>query len=157
MGYLLPLLLSLAGCGGDESRNVDWDGFSAALESRRGNIAVVYVWAPWSRESLEALPAVAELAREYEGASARFLAVGVDAVGFPDAFEFGPMSDFRLRVEPSEALARLEVQDPPAALIYAPGGSLLWRLTLDDPDREFSPVNLADAVDQALAETEGAR
>lgn len=146
----------VVGCSGDSGpQEVDWDGWSRALERRSGLITVVLVWAPWSRPSLEALPAVVELAREYEGAPVRFLAAGVDA-GRSRPLEFSPMSDFRLQLEPTEALARLGIQDPPAAFVYGSDGALLWRLTLEERDPEFTPANLADAVDQALA-SDGAR
>lgn len=86
-----------------------------------------YVWASWSRESVELLPTILELEQEYEG-RVEFLYVSLDVDDPKVAAALmreanGPPS-YRMAVSLEEALGALGISEPPALVGYQQGAAL---------------------------------
>jgi hypothetical protein len=108
---------------------------------------VVYVWASWSRDSVELLPSVLELQREYEplGIEFVFLSLDIDsaepAVALMTELE-GPHF-YRLTVRLEEATSLLQISEPPAILGYSSAATEPIRM---EPGLDEMRVAPADAV-----------
>ena len=123
----------------------DWQ----ELIANRETPTIVYVWASWSRESVELLPTILELEQEYEGRSVEFLYVSLD-VDDPEYAQAmmrqlnGPPF-YRLAASLEQASAALGITEPPAMIGFR-GGEAQTAMEAD----AMSPEN-AEALVEALA------
>ena len=152
--------LFVSACGSSLSvEEASWDELRAEADYASAEAPLVYYfWAPWSQESVELAPTVAELAFELEG-SARFVLVCVD----DDVAEARRASK---RMRPGEGdwlptrivpvdfdrmLAEFGVSEPPALAIFAGGIS---PAVLDGP--EMTPAGVYDVLARELKPEPGA-
>lgn len=143
--------LLLIGCGEPQSppslTHEQLDELVTSLESP----AVVVLWAGWSRRSVELLPALGELAEEYEGRGVALITVCLGEPPTPDTQRIlrrfpASVRQVTLDEEPPFTLARYGLRDAPAALVYSPAGDLLF--TLEGSEQEpLTPTDLADAIE----------
>jgi len=145
----------LIGCGEDCGAPVLTHSQLAERIASLEAPAVVLLWAEWSRPAVELLPAIGELADEYEGRGVVLLAVCLGeprGSGMKAALRRLPASvrQFSLAEEPPLTLSRYGLRDVPAALVYSPAGELLY--TLESSEHALlTPADLADAIDSMLA------
>ena len=112
----------------------------------RGGVVVVYVWAEWSRRSVELLPSIAEFGREYETTGTGVALLRLD--GRTDAVS-GAVAQYSLTDDVERAMARLGVSELPAAVIYDSGGELRYRLE-SSPENPLTPADIADATESLI-------
>jgi len=112
----------------------------------RGDVAVVYVWAEWSRRSVELLPSIVELGREYEASGASMALLRLDGL---EETVIDAGAQYSLTEPVEGALARLKVSDLPAALIYDSDGELRYRLE-SSPENPLIPADIADATESLI-------
>lgn len=136
------------GCGGpatvQDLTDSDW---RQMIESRQ-TPTIVYVWASWSRESVELLPTILELEQEFEGRGVEVLYVSLD-VDDPAAArtlmrELNGPGYYRIAAPVEEAAAALGISEPPAMIGYRRGSA---QSTIEG--EMLSPEN-AEALVEAL-------
>lgn len=136
-------------------------GWKSALDSRRGSIVAVNVWATWCRECVESFPAFIELGARYRERGVEFLTLSLDDVG--PAKNVGKVDSFlRLQatgmpnyilLDPlSDSMELLEIGGLPAVLVYRPDGSVAYRLEGDEFDNSISPGDIEAALQSLLPE-----
>ena len=151
---LIAVLVLLSGCGEPETpASLTHDELDQLISSLDAP-AVVVLWAEWSRPSVELLPAFAELAEEYEGQDVALVAACLSEAPSREAQRIlrrfpANVRQVTLEGEPPFTLARYGLGDVPAALVYGPGGELLFNL--EGSDREpLTPADLADAIESLI-------
>jgi thiol-disulfide isomerase/thioredoxin len=117
------------------------------LIDARSAATVVYAWASWSRNSVELLPTVLELQREYEPLGIDFVYVSLDVDSPEPAIwlmhELNGPPFFRLTTSLEEAAEQLGIHELPTLRGYPVGES--EPITLD-PALHGLGVSPADAV-----------
>jgi thiol-disulfide isomerase/thioredoxin len=112
---------------------------------------IVYVWASWSRESVELLPTILELEQEYGGRSVEFLYVSLDVDGPAEAQtlmrEVNGPPFYRMAASLEEAAAALGIAEPPAMIGYRRGA---MRSAIEGDS--LSPENAAALVEALVAD-----
>jgi thiol-disulfide isomerase/thioredoxin len=125
----------------------DWQSLAGSRQSP----TAVYVWASWSRESIDLFPTILELEREYEGRGVEFLYVSLDVDDAAEAEalmqELGARSSYRIAAPLEEAVAALGVSEPPA-IIGSSGGTVQ---SMVDGDA-LSPEDAAALIEALLAD-----
>ncbi|MGD8375005.1 MAG: TlpA disulfide reductase family protein [Acidobacteriota bacterium] len=138
----LFVVLALAATGaGPELPSADLAGLTARIEQDRGHPLLISFWATWCVPCVQEIPALNGLQEALGPAGARFLAVSLDRLVYPDPDEARrrvadvvASESFRLPVllyagDP-EALSRT-YQVPaglPHALLLSPDGAVLERV-----------------------------
>lgn len=107
----------------------DTEGRVASPESLRGSVAVLYFWGTWSPASAKAVPALSELAKEFEGQPVEFLGMAFRE-GEPEkvgeaAREQG--QTWRIFPEADEAVKLMNIRSAPSFVVLGPQGELLLR------------------------------
>lgn len=136
------------GCGNSATVEDVSDADGRQLIANRETPTIVYVWASWSRESVELLPTILELEQEYEGRGVEFLYVSFD-IDDPEYAQAmmrqlnGPPF-YRLAASLEQAAAALGITEPPAMIGFREGET---QLTVEGDS--MSPEN-AEALVEAL-------
>ena len=136
----------------------EWD---AALENLRGSIVVVDYWASWCPPCIERFPHMVEMHHEYADRGVRFVSLNLDEQGDSEALEW--CNDFLARVKAgfpnyhveenmTAAFERLDLLGLPVVRIYAPDGSEAYKLTGDNPYKQFTEQDVEDAIVELLTE-----
>lgn len=120
-------MLAALGCGSSPAvRDLNAAGWQELIAGRE-TPAIVYVWASWSRESVELLPTILELEQEYERRGVEFLYVSLDVDDPLDARtimgELNGPPFYRIAASLEEAAAALGIMEPPAIIGFRPGAA----------------------------------
>ena len=143
---LVLLSGSVCACSDPSAEALDAAGWRATL-SAIDQPTMAYVWAPWSRPSIELLPSVVELEREYADVPVVYVCLEGDDGGFLGKLE--PLGrQLRLAADYAEAVEELQLPEPPAALLYGAGGELLRTMTAEDQANPLTPEDIADALER---------
>jgi len=130
----------------------DWE---QVLEQQKGHITVVDLWASWCSPCIERFPHMVELHHEYYEQGVRFISLNFDQKGDTESLEWS--NSFLQRVEAvfpnyhmdenmSEAFSRLDLLGLPVVLIFDVNGSEAYRLTGDNPNKQFDDQDVENAV-----------
>lgn len=115
------LLLAPLGCESPATVQDLTDAEWRQLVASRQTPTVVYVWASWSRESVELLPTILELEQEYEGRGVEFLYVSLDVDNPAEAQtlmrELNGPPFYRIAAPLEQAAAALGISEPPAMIV----------------------------------------
>jgi thiol-disulfide isomerase/thioredoxin len=136
----------------------EWD---AALEGMRGSIVVVDFWASWCPPCIERFPHMVEMHHRYAGRGVRFISLNLDEQGDTEALDW--CNDFLARVKAefpnyhvdenmTAAFERLDLLGLPVVRIYAPDGAEAYKLTGDNPYRQFTEQDVENAIVELLTE-----
>ena len=125
------------------------------IDNRSGPTAI-YVWASWSRSSVELMPSMFELQQEYESLGVEFVYLSLDADSPEQAVALmaeleGP-SFYRLTTPLEQAAALLGIHEPPAVLGFRPSTSEPLRLEPGLDGALVSPADVAALLEELLSE-----
>jgi thiol-disulfide isomerase/thioredoxin len=164
--------LCLAGCGRLTAEKtapakvtllpVTYDQWQQRLAGYRGNIVVVDLWATWCAPCVQRFPHMVELSKRYAGQKGlRFVSIAfedrTDPAALQSAYHFlvkqnATFDNFRMDEIIPDAFDKLNLQGIPAVFLYDRSGKLRFRLTGDDPNRQFTSNDVEQAVRTLLAE-----
>ena len=165
----LYLLASGAAWAGDETANNDtttrmqaisfseWD---TILESQQGFITVVDFWASWCTPCIERFPHMVEMHHAYQDKGVRFISLNLDEQGDTESIDWcndflaatrAVFPNYHMDENMSEAFERLDLLSLPAVRIYATDGAETYRLSGDNPYKQFTEKDVEQAVIELLA------
>jgi thiol-disulfide isomerase/thioredoxin len=135
----------------------EWD---AVLESQHGAIVVVDYWASWCPPCIERFPHMVEMHHEYGGLGVQFISLNLDEEGDTEALEW--CNDFLARVQAeflnyhleenmSAAFERLDLLGLPVVRVFTPDGGEAYKLTGDNPHKQFTEQDVENAILELLA------
>ena len=125
------------------------------LEAMHGRVVVVDNWATWCKPCIERFPAMLELEKKWGPHGVMFVTLSLDDRDDPDSVaqvrDFLAEQDARIpnylmdEIIP-DAFDKLGLLGIPAVFIYDPSGTMVHRLTGDDPNRQFTEEDVDEAV-----------
>jgi thiol-disulfide isomerase/thioredoxin len=131
------------------------------LESMKGHIVVVDVWATWCAPCVERFPHMVQLYNRYKDRGVEFVSMSVDdredktAVERARQFVERQHATFRnyLLDEPiMQSFELLGVQGVPAVFLYDRTGRLRYNLNGDDPNHQATIEDVDNAVATLVAQ-----
>ena len=139
---------------------VSFEAWEQELRSMEGQIVVVDMWATWCLPCIERFPHMVELANQYAERGVRFVSLCLDDRDDEDAIELAQrflteqraeFPNFLMDEVVTRAFDKLDLLGIPAVFIYGREGSLLHRLTGDDPNNQFTDADVEIAIEELLA------
>ena len=139
---------------------VSFEAWEQELRSMEGQVVVVDMWATWCLPCIERFPHMVELANQYAERGVRFVSLCLDDRDDEDAIELAQrflteqraeFPNFLMDEVVTRAFDKLDLLGIPAVFIYGPEGSLLHRLTGDDPNHQFTDADVEIAIEELLA------
>lgn len=140
---------------------VSFDEFQRRLAALRGHVVVVDIWATWCVPCIERFPRMVEMHRRYRDQGVRFVSLSVDnredQAAIEEARRFlqrqnASFDNYLLDENILKAFEKLDILGIPAVFLYDRAGRRRYRLTGDDPSRQFTEKDIEEAV-QALSTT----
>lgn len=162
-GVILALCLLLCGSiwAGDTTdlqpiNFTQWDGI---LEEQQGNIAVVDYWASWCSPCIKRFPHMVEMYHKYQDRGVSFISLNLDEQGDTESIDWA--NNFLARIKAdfpnyhmdenmTAAFERLDLLGLPTVRIYAADGSEAYRLSGDNPNKQFTEKDVEDAILELL-------
>jgi thiol-disulfide isomerase/thioredoxin len=135
----------------------EWD---AILKNQRGNITVVDFWASWCTPCIERFPHMVEMHHAYQDRGVRFISLNLDEQDDAESIDWcneflattkAVFANYHMDENMSEAFERLDLLSLPAVRIYATDGSEAYRLSGDNPYKQFTEKEVEHAVIELLA------
>jgi thiol-disulfide isomerase/thioredoxin len=131
------------------------------LAGYKGQIVVVDFWATWCGPCVERFPHMVQLYQRYgRDGKVRFVSMSLDDPGdrlaLQRAQEFlvkqnAVFDDFRMDEIIPDAFEKLGILGIPAVFIYDRSGKLHYRLTGDNPNKQFTNEDVDNAIKDLLA------
>lgn len=135
----------------------EWD---AILEKQQGSITVVDFWASWCTPCIERFPHMVEMHHEYKDKGVRFISLNLDERGDTESIDWcngflattkAVFANYHMDENMSEAFERLDLLSLPAVRIYATDSSEAYRLSGDNPYKQFTEKDVEQAILELLA------
>ncbi len=129
------------------------------LQTKQPNIVVVDMWAMWCVSCLERFPEMVEMHKRYKSDDVVFVSMNLDdrddkeSIEAADKFLRSMNAEFdHYRMDENLMLAfeKTNLMSIPAVLIYDREGSERFRLTGDNPNRQFSKYDIEQAIQSLL-------
>jgi len=143
---------------------ITFEAWQQKLAGAKGSITVVDFWATWCSPCLERFPHMVALHERYKESGVRFVSVSLDdrddkgAVEHARSFlarQNAAFTNYLMDENVTDAFQKLDLLSIPAVLIYGRDGRLRYKLTGDDPNRQFTNEDVDRAIEVLLGETDG--
>jgi thiol-disulfide isomerase/thioredoxin len=131
------------------------------LAGYKGQIVVVDFWATWCGPCVERFPHMVQLYQKYgRDSEIRFVSMSLDdrsdRLALQNAQEFlveqnAIFDNFRMDEIVPDAFQKLGILGIPAVFIYDSSGKLRYRLTGDNPNKQFTNKDVESAIKELLA------
>ena len=134
---------------------ITFDDWQKHLASLRGRIVVVDVWATWCTPCIERFPRMVEMHHRYKDKGVAFVSLSVDnredqrAIAAAREFlrkQNAVFENYLLDENILQDFEKLDLLGIPAVLIYDREGRRRYKLTGDDPQRQFTHQDVEQAV-----------
>lgn len=139
---------------------VTFEEWVAELDSMKGSIVVVDLWATWCIPCIERFPKMVEMSERYAGRGVRFVSLSLDdrddestipqVTAFLERNRATTMSNYLMNEIIPDAFEKLDLLGIPAVYIYGASGELAHRLTGDDPNNQFTEDDVEQAIEEML-------
>ncbi len=162
---LLCLLMGLVAANAGEAvklRSVTLNQWQQQLQQYRPDIVVVDMWATWCDSCLKRFPHMVDMQRRFASKGVQFVSLLLEDPEETDAIERARGFLQRQQAEPAfhhylmnenlmVSFEQLDLLGIPAVFIYARDGALTQRLTGDDPNNQFTEVDIEQALEALTA------
>ena len=165
-GLLAALAVTLAaGCSRFADPHVTferigYEQWTQRLAELRGQIVVVDLWATWCSPCLRRFPHMVEMSRRFRGRGVTFVSLSLDNREDPQAVEaarefvtrqraFFP--NYLLDENILQAFEKLDIAAVPAVFVYDRAGRRRYKLTGENPNKQFTEKDVEAAVTELLA------
>jgi thiol-disulfide isomerase/thioredoxin len=157
-------LCSLAGCLKTQPvtfEPIRFEQWQHQLQSMKGRVVAVDVWATWCAPCIERFPHMVELYRRYKDRGVAFVSMSVDDREDQSAVEaarqfvrrqHATFANYLMDENIMESFEKLGVQGIPAVFVYDRTGRLRYNLNGNDPNRQATLKDVDDALATLVAE-----
>jgi len=138
---------------------VTFPQWQQSLAGYRGQFVVVDFWATWCAPCIERFPHIVQLHEKYGRQGIRFVSMDLDDRSDPQALdrarEFlithnAAFDNYRMDEVVPDAFEKLDLLGIPAVFIYDRQGKLRYRLTGDNPNKQYTNQDVDKAIEQIL-------
>jgi len=138
---------------------VNYPQWQETLNKYQGTILVVDMWATWCISCLERFPHMVEMNKEYQGKGVTFISLLLEDPEEPEAiamakkFLIKQKADFKhyfMNENLMLSFEKLDLLGIPAVFIYGKDGSLMHKLTGDNPNKQFTEKDIQLAIDAMI-------
>ena len=164
-GVILSLC-SWAGCQKPPAQTVtlepiQFERWQQQLQSMKGRVVVVDMWATWCAPCIERFPHMVELYHRYKGRGVEFVSISVDdredraAVERARRFVNQQRATFRnylMDENIMQSFEKLGIQGIPVVFLYDRAGRQRYNLNGDDPNHQATLKDVDDALANLVAE-----
>jgi len=143
---------------------VTFEAWKGELESMKGSIVVIDLWATWCAPCIERFPKMVEMNDAYAGRGVRFVALSLDdrddrntmpkVTRFLTSSDASRMTNYLMDEIIPDAFEKLDLLGIPAVHVYDGAGELRYELTGDDPNNQFTDEDVERAIEELLRERE---
>ena len=132
------------------------------LAGYRGQVVVIDFWATWCAPCVERFPHIVQLHEKYGRRGIRFVSMDLDDKSDPQALqralqflvkENAAFDNFRMDEVVTDAFEQLDLLGIPAVFIYDRAGKLRYRLTGDNPNKQYKNEDVDKAIEQTLQDS----
>ncbi|MEJ2116300.1 MAG: TlpA disulfide reductase family protein [Gammaproteobacteria bacterium] len=136
--------------------NVEWE---TRRQQYLPNIVVVDMWAMWCSSCIERYPEMVKLHEKYKNQNIEFVSMNLDdredleSLDLADKFLKKMKANFdhyRMDENLLYAFEKLDLLGIPAVLIYDENGKEQYRLTGDNPNKQFTEKDIEEAIKELL-------
>jgi thiol-disulfide isomerase/thioredoxin len=129
------------------------------ISAYKGNILVVDMWATWCSSCLKRFPHMVEMNKKYAGKNVKFISLLLEDPEEPEAIESAKnflikqKADFDhyfMNENIMVSFEKLDLLGIPTVFIYSPEGELVNRLTGDNPNKQFTELDIENAINSLL-------
>ena len=119
------------------------------------NILVVDLWAMWCSSCIERFPEMVKLHQQYQNHNVSFVSLNLDdrndgeSLRIANKFLASMKANFdhyHLDEELMNAFEKIDLLGIPAVLIYGKDGNERYRLTGDNPNKQFTEADIENAI-----------
>lgn len=156
---IFSLAISVA-CSKDDSSRYDmtavtYQQWQQALEQYQGKIVVVDAWATWCESCIKRFPHMVDLAEKYSDENVQFISLNLDDRNATEelniAREFletmqADFPHYTMNENMMDAFDKLGFMSLPVVLIYNVDGSEAYRLSVDNPNQQFTDRDVEQAI-----------
>jgi thiol-disulfide isomerase/thioredoxin len=159
-----------AGCGPKEQKPaaaepapslqpITFQAWQEKLAAGKGTITVVDFWATWCAPCRERFPHMVALHTRYKERGVRFVSMSMDdredkgAVEQAKAFlvaQHAAFENYLMDENVTDAFQKLDLLSIPAVMIYGRDGRLRFKLTGDDPNKQYTNEDVDRAIEELL-------
>ncbi len=138
---------------------LDYQQWTNKLQSYTPNIVVVDMWAMWCSSCIERFPEMVKLHNRYKGDNVVFVSMNLDdrddleSISSADNFLHTMNAQFehyRMNENLMAAFEKTHLISIPAVLIYGQDGKERYRLTGDNPNKQFTEHDVELAIKTLL-------
>lgn len=140
---------------------ISYNNWTKKLQDYRPDIVVVDMWAMWCTSCIKRFPKMVELNEKYANQGVKFVSLNLDdyqntgAVESADVFlkEMNARFDnFHINENLIDTFEKLKLKGIPAVAIYDGAGKERYRLTGDNPNKQFTDADIEAAIEALLKE-----
>jgi thiol-disulfide isomerase/thioredoxin len=123
------------------------------------NVLVVDMWAMWCVSCIERFPEMVRLHNEYKNQNIQFVSMNLDdredTLSLKKAEEFltamnASFDHYHMNEDLLDAFEKIDLIGIPAVIIYDRNGNEQYRLTGDNPNKQFTEKDIEEAVKDLL-------
>jgi thiol-disulfide isomerase/thioredoxin len=140
-------------------RTVTLESWQQELESFKGEIVVVDMWATWCSSCIERFPAMVQMQKDYKNKGVRLVSMLLEDPQEPEAIvkarQFLTTQDagfdhYFMNENLMKSFEELDLLGIPAVYIYSADGMFHSKLTGDNPNKQFTDQDIKDTIDALL-------
>ena len=147
--------------GNNSMQAINFQQWLLQRKAYRGRILVVDMWATWCTSCIERFPKMVALDKKYAGRGVQIVAINLDdrddgeAIASANHFLHSVGAHFpnyRMDENLMQAFEKLQLIGIPVVVIYDRQGRQRYRLTGDNPYKQFTDRDVETAIQQLLDE-----
>lgn len=135
------------------------DQWADIRSSYQGKILVVDMWASWCASCIERFPAMVAMSQSFDNQAVQFISLNLDEPSDAEAIDWSNnflrkmnavFPNYHLRENMMLSFERLELLGIPVVVIYNQQGEQAYKLTGDNPNKQFSEDDVQLAIQSLL-------
>jgi len=140
-------------------QSVTYKNWQKVISSYKGKNLVVDMWATWCSSCLKRFPHMVKMSKTYEGKDVKFISLLLEDPEEPEAIENAKkflikqnanFDHYFMNENIMVSFEKLNLLGIPTVFIYSKEGKLVYRLTGDNPNKQFTEKDIKLAINELL-------
>lgn len=140
-------------------QSVIYKDWQKVISSYKGKILVIDMWATWCSSCLKRFPHMVEMSNTYEDKGVKFISLLLEDPEEPEAIvnakkflikQKAGFDHYFMNENIMASFEKLDLLGIPTVFIYSKLGKLTYRLTGDNPNKQFTEKDIENAINKLL-------